>query len=449
MHLWGRLRACLPNRPKPECLISSHSDWDIEYLAATACRSTVSIVINTDTTGSAVLRRMLRPNATRIVLTRDEIRHLRSREALPRYHYHDGLSIAQRSDGPALNPVANLHIARDLPFRTRPQGPRHAETSGSDETSSTQSTLPSSPGHDYEQGLETIVSFVGTQGTSRPPAVLREGRGLRGAPRQSPETSEDTSDPRNLSPSTRDAHSTPEEVAGSGPDMELPSSDAGAFLERKAQQDVGHPGVLQCRVSVGLADSVETAPWWRALHVQASLTPVSFSRTYRALGQPSCKSAAGSVTCKPPLADAARQKGPTDFDDPQTPTIRSHHGKGRPPVTIPHMASPGAGAAVASRDAYSIPHADMEPSAAVIPVYNDMLGSSSQPQTPPNPRHRGRLDEASIMVSGGPGFSAARQGAATLTGRRRRREGSPAGIQTPGFVGLFGGMENADGFASP
>ena len=115
------------------------------------------------------------------------------------------------------------------------------------------------------------------------------------------------------------------------------------------------------------------------------------------------------------------------------------------------VANFSAGAAVASRDEYSMPHAEEEPSTDVMPVYNDMLDPSSQPQTPldlPESRRRGRLDETPTMFTGGQAFSGARQDAATLTGRRRRRGGSPVGLQTPGFVGLFGGLENADGFTS-
>ena len=232
---------------------------------------------------------MLRPNATKIVLTRDDIRHLRGREVSPRLRYHGRLPVALRSDGPAFSPVANLHAVRDLPFRTRPCGPRHAVASSSDETRSIQSTLPANPGQDYEQSSETTTSSVEMQGSRPSPAALQAGRRIREAPQQSPEASEDTNDSWGLPPSARDMHPTPEEVAGSGPDMELSSSDASPPLEFMIPQDVGLLGVLGCRVSDGIADSVEAAPRWRALHVQVLPNLVSSDSSHRTLGQPSCK----------------------------------------------------------------------------------------------------------------------------------------------------------------
>lgn len=255
---------------------------------------------------------MLRPSPTKIVLTRDEIRHVRGRQAFPRHPYHGRLPTAPRSDAPVLGPVANFHLAQGLPFRARPQAPLRAETSGSDETSSTQSTLPSSLGHDYDQSSETTLSFVGTQGTRQPPAVLRTGHRLREISQQSPGASEGTSDSGSISPFARDVYPTPDEVEGFGPGMELPSTDASSSrssLERKAE-DVGYPGVLQYRVSIGSADHVGTAPWRRALHDKASFSSVSFSSIYRTLGQPSCKSASLPASH---LLLTLRDKGPKRF----------------------------------------------------------------------------------------------------------------------------------------
>lgn len=113
---------------------------------------------------------------------------------------------------------------------------------------------------------------------------------------------------------------------------------------------------------------------------------------------------------------------------------------------MPHMGL-NTGTTVASLDEYRTPRAEAHPGLDIIPVYTDMLGLLPQPQTPSNPpgsHHRSRLEAASPIGSRGRAFAAADQETPALTSRRRRREGSPAGLQTPGFVGLFGGMENAD-----
>ncbi|KAK4156375.1 hypothetical protein C8A00DRAFT_12689 [Chaetomidium leptoderma] len=84
-----------------------------------------------------------------------------------------------------------------------------------------------------------------------------------------------------------------------------------------------------------------------------------------------------------------------------------------------------------------------------IPVYNDYLPASSQPQTPqnlPESRHQSRLQGSYTA----PARRTSPQPAWTPTTSRSRRgfgrtrELSPLGLQTPGFAGLYGGMENTD-----
>ncbi|EJT79149.1 hypothetical protein GGTG_04237 [Gaeumannomyces tritici R3-111a-1] len=98
--------------------------------------------------------------------------------------------------------------------------------------------------------------------------------------------------------------------------------------------------------------------------------------------------------------------------------------------------------------------------ASTFHVYNDALPAAIQPQTPqnlPEARHRGRLfDNTSasgaqtapvwrtgITVTDASSIRAAGAG----TTRRRyppRRAPSPPGLATPGFRGLYGGLENTD-----
>lgn len=110
------------------------------------------------------------------------------------------------------------------------------------------------------------------------------------------------------------------------------------------------------------------------------------------------------------------------------------------------MANPDARTALVGRDER---YAEAGLETTVLPVYNDMLDPVSQPQTPlnlPESRHRSRLDVGTI-ASSGQTLSGAHREAASLRARRPRREGSPIGLRTPGFIGFFGGMENADEFA--
>ncbi|TLD27228.1 hypothetical protein PspLS_05041 [Pyricularia sp. CBS 133598] len=92
-------------------------------------------------------------------------------------------------------------------------------------------------------------------------------------------------------------------------------------------------------------------------------------------------------------------------------------------------------------------------------IYNDEMPAAEQPQTPqnlPEARHRGRLGAAftapvtRIGMAQGSAAAAARAAIALVTptttsrGERARREPSPPGLNTPGFRGLYGGLENTD-----
>ncbi|KAI6379936.1 hypothetical protein MCOR25_001835 [Pyricularia grisea] len=92
-------------------------------------------------------------------------------------------------------------------------------------------------------------------------------------------------------------------------------------------------------------------------------------------------------------------------------------------------------------------------------IYNDEMPAAEQPQTPqnlPEARHRGRLGGpftaplTRIGMAHGSATTAARAAIAILTpttvsrGDRARREPSPPGLNTPGFRGLYGGLENTD-----
>ncbi|KAK0625997.1 hypothetical protein B0T14DRAFT_89973 [Immersiella caudata] len=80
-------------------------------------------------------------------------------------------------------------------------------------------------------------------------------------------------------------------------------------------------------------------------------------------------------------------------------------------------------------------------------IYDDSLPASSQPQTPqnlPEARHQSRLRGAFTV----PARHVWHPARTPATGRLRRRlEGrdrSPPGLRRPGFMGLYGGVENAD-----
>lgn len=78
-------------------------------------------------------------------------------------------------------------------------------------------------------------------------------------------------------------------------------------------------------------------------------------------------------------------------------------------------------------------------------IYNDSLPASSQPQTPqnlPEARHQSRLQGAyTAPVQRAEHRSTYHSG--TVRGRQSRAR-SPSGMDTPGFRGLYGGIENSD-----
>ncbi|KAK4167301.1 hypothetical protein QBC43DRAFT_297616 [Cladorrhinum sp. PSN259] len=83
---------------------------------------------------------------------------------------------------------------------------------------------------------------------------------------------------------------------------------------------------------------------------------------------------------------------------------------------------------------------------AAFQIYDDTLPASSQPQTPQNlaeARHqshiRGSYTAPARRIS--PSLF---QTPTTIGRRRRVRESSPPGLQTPGMMGLYGGLENTD-----
>ncbi|KAH8677726.1 hypothetical protein BX600DRAFT_450580 [Xylariales sp. PMI_506] len=89
-----------------------------------------------------------------------------------------------------------------------------------------------------------------------------------------------------------------------------------------------------------------------------------------------------------------------------------------------------------------IPLMDSRPQ---LRVYNDALPTSTQPQTPqnvPEARHQSRLRGSYTA----PPTRAERQSASlsNTTGGRRGVVRSPPGLTTPGFRGLYGGVENSD-----
>lgn len=84
-----------------------------------------------------------------------------------------------------------------------------------------------------------------------------------------------------------------------------------------------------------------------------------------------------------------------------------------------------------------------------LPIYDDSLPASMQPQTPAHlaeSRHRSRIDGA--LASPSEGRARARPTLRHTTPVRRRahpgRGSSPVGLRRLGFEGLYGGAENAD-----
>lgn len=96
--------------------------------------------------------------------------------------------------------------------------------------------------------------------------------------------------------------------------------------------------------------------------------------------------------------------------------------------------------ALAREDRETIETETTAPESMRMGLYDDRLPTSSQPQTPrqlPEFRHQSRVDGAyTAPVRRDERESSER-------GRRTGRIGSPVGLRTPGFQGLYGGMENA------
>lgn len=187
---------------------------------------------------------MLRPKATRIALSRAEIRHLELGEGLPRYPPHGPVSIARLPEEPILSPSRDLHPVRDAGFRTRTPEPSNITAmSRSDEAPSTQNARLSTRGYHREQVLEIVVSYGGTQSIRRMLTVPWPARGLAETPRQNSKTSEDRSSPGGLAASARNLRIA--EIVGSpGPNTESSSLGTNALHETNAQllgQDVGYP----------------------------------------------------------------------------------------------------------------------------------------------------------------------------------------------------------------
>lgn len=81
-------------------------------------------------------------------------------------------------------------------------------------------------------------------------------------------------------------------------------------------------------------------------------------------------------------------------------------------------------------------------------IYNDSLPASSQPQTPqnlPEARHQSRLR---VSWTAPPRQRSPHPVRTPTTSRvrrlGRRGQASPPGLQTPGFTGLYGGIENTE-----
>ncbi|KFY40105.1 hypothetical protein V494_03644 [Pseudogymnoascus sp. VKM F-4513 (FW-928)] len=81
-----------------------------------------------------------------------------------------------------------------------------------------------------------------------------------------------------------------------------------------------------------------------------------------------------------------------------------------------------------------------------IQVYDERVPASLQPQTPeqlPEARHHSHYHSA-YTAPAGRRHASAQQPRREPPRRRWRRSGSPAGLDTPGFAGLYGGQENTD-----
>ncbi|KFX97483.1 hypothetical protein V490_02771 [Pseudogymnoascus sp. VKM F-3557] len=82
-----------------------------------------------------------------------------------------------------------------------------------------------------------------------------------------------------------------------------------------------------------------------------------------------------------------------------------------------------------------------------LQVYDERVPASLQPQTPeqlPEARHYSHHHSAYTAPAGRRRHASAQLPRWEPPRRRRRRSGSPAGLDTPGFAGLYGGQENTD-----
>ncbi|KZL78951.1 hypothetical protein CI238_02230 [Colletotrichum incanum] len=151
----------------------------------------------------------------------------------------------------------------------------------------------------------------------------------------------------------------------------------------------------------------------------------------------------------PPFAATPRMTSP--FDQPGTQLIRpsrairrSEASRVNPPTL--HITSTQSLAVTSPNDHGTYCTSTVKASWQQLLIYDDAVTATAQSQTPrngPEARHQGQLHGSYTAPS-----------TRTLTLEtltpgsrlRRRRAGatSPAGMDTPGFVGLYGGMENSD-----
>lgn len=117
-----------------------------------------------------------------------------------------------------------------------------------------------------------------------------------------------------------------------------------------------------------------------------------------------------------------------------------------PPSLVGHrgQSSPG-------HEPYTSPAGPPSPSPVPVTprvrIYNDSLPASSQPQTPeqlPEARHRSRF-AGSYTAPVTRSRAARAAGQTSVTPGRQHRRRSPAGLDSPGMRGLYGGSENNGG----
>lgn len=81
-------------------------------------------------------------------------------------------------------------------------------------------------------------------------------------------------------------------------------------------------------------------------------------------------------------------------------------------------------------------------------IYNDSMPPSSQPETPqnlPEARHQSRLHPSfTLPVRRGSSLDMVTPATGWRWRPHPRQPLSPAGLRTPGFLGLYGGVENSD-----